>query len=176
MATRSIRTSFESRYRLSEAARVDFTIERALPGRRKRVRGKHRCVRPTSTLVRRKARRCTRYKRAGGLTRNGTAGANRFAFSGRIGCKPLRPGRYACAPPPPTPPTTARGPTRAGSGSSAASTARDAHERGGWAGAVLSLSTVAPVAVERSFRVVWGTLAPAPASEPAPIAFLRWSR
>ena len=58
------------------------------------MRGKRRCVRPTSTLVRRKARRCTRYKRAGGLTRNGTAGANRFAFSGRIGRKPLRPIRY----------------------------------------------------------------------------------
>jgi hypothetical protein len=81
-------------YRLSEVARVELTVERALPGRRKRVRGKARCVRPTGTLVRRKAKRCTRHKPAGRLTRNGTAGNNGFRFTGRIGTRPLRPGRY----------------------------------------------------------------------------------
>jgi hypothetical protein len=39
--------------------------------------------------------RCTRYRLAGTLTRNGlAAGANTIAFSGRIGRHPLAPGTY----------------------------------------------------------------------------------
>jgi Tol biopolymer transport system component len=76
------------RYTLSETARVTITIERAGPGRRKGTR----CVRPTAKL--RKKRKCTRFTRAGALTRDGSAGANQTGFTGRIGRKALRPGRY----------------------------------------------------------------------------------
>jgi CSLREA domain-containing protein len=76
------------RYTLSEAATVRIAISRARPGRRK---GK-RCVKPTRKL--RKAKRCTRYLRSGTLTRASKAGKNRVAFSGRIGRRALKPGRY----------------------------------------------------------------------------------
>ncbi len=82
------------RYRLSENATVTFTIERTLPGRLKRVRGKRRCVKPTPKLVRAKAKRCKRHRPAGKLTRQGTSGPNKLAFSGRVGTRKLRPGRH----------------------------------------------------------------------------------
>ncbi len=44
--------------------------------------------------VRRGTRRVVRYRRAGTLRRSGSAGPRRVPFSGRIGSKPLRPGRY----------------------------------------------------------------------------------
>jgi hypothetical protein len=77
------------RYSLSERARVTITIERARPGRRVG----RRCVRPTRSNRRR--RRCTRYVRAGALTRrNQGPGRVRTRFSGRIGRRKLAPGRY----------------------------------------------------------------------------------
>jgi hypothetical protein len=77
------------RYSLSEAARVSLTFERSLPGRRV-GRG---CRRPARRL--RSRPRCTRWVRAGAaITRAGAAGANRLAFSGRVGRKALRPGAY----------------------------------------------------------------------------------
>jgi Domain of unknown function (DUF4394) len=82
------------RYRLSENAAVSFRIERTLAGRSRRVRGRRRCVKPTRALVRARARRCKRYRRAGTLSRQGRAGANRLAFSGRVGRRALRRGRY----------------------------------------------------------------------------------
>lgn len=62
----------------------------ARPGRRKGSR----CVKPTPAL--RRAKKCTRYTRAGTLTRASAKGANTVTFSGRIGRKGLRPDRY-CA-------------------------------------------------------------------------------
>jgi len=77
------------RFTLSEPAAVTLTIQRARPGRR--ARGS--CRRPTRRL--RSRRPCTRWVRAGAtIVRQGSAGANRLAFSGRIGRKALRPGRY----------------------------------------------------------------------------------
>lgn len=55
------------RYTLSEPARVTITIQRALKGR---------------------------YRTVGKLTRNGRQGANSTRFTGRIGRRALRPGRY----------------------------------------------------------------------------------
>lgn len=78
------------RYRLSEDARVVFTIQRALPGRRVG----RACRRPTA---RNRARlRCTRYVRVRGgrFAAKAHAGANRKRFSGRIGRRALKPGRY----------------------------------------------------------------------------------
>ncbi len=76
------------RYVLSEAAPVRIVITQRLVGRRK---GK-RCLAPTRNLHH--ARRCARVIRKGTLTRTSHRGANRFAFSGRIGSRALKPGRY----------------------------------------------------------------------------------
>jgi putative CocE/NonD family hydrolase len=77
-----------ARFRLSEAATVRFTIARTLVGRRVG----RRCLAPSARL--RRARPCTRLRRAGALVRRSSLGANSFAFSGRIGRRSLTPGRY----------------------------------------------------------------------------------
>jgi len=59
-------------YRLSEPATVRFTLKRAL---RRRGRTRYRAVR-------------------GAMTRQGAQGANSFRFTGRVGHRKLRPGRY----------------------------------------------------------------------------------
>jgi len=76
------------RYTLSEAATVRIVISRHRSGRRRAGR----CVPPTHRL--RHARRCLRFARQGTLTRTSRQGANRVAFSGRIGSRALKPGRY----------------------------------------------------------------------------------
>lgn len=76
------------RYTLSEAATVAITIQKASNGRKI---GK-RCVKPTAKN--RKAKPCTRYTTLGKLTRASVAGANRVPFSGRLGTKKLKPGKY----------------------------------------------------------------------------------
>jgi len=79
----------EFRYTVSEPVRVTIRIERAAKG--KRVG--RRCRRPSSRL--RKRRNCTRYVRAGTLTRNiKAAGRVRTRFTGRIGRRALKPARY----------------------------------------------------------------------------------
>ena len=77
------------RFRLSEAASVRISIIRLVAGRR--VGGK--CRKPSR---RNRGRpRCTRSLSVASLIhRNRTAGANRIAFSGRIGRRTLRPGSY----------------------------------------------------------------------------------
>jgi hypothetical protein len=79
-------TSF--RYSLNEPATASFVVARAVAGRRA---GK-RCRRPLRRLASR--RRCTRYVRVGAITRQSVAGTNATPFSGRIGSRALRPGRY----------------------------------------------------------------------------------
>ena len=79
-------TAFE--FRLSEPARVQIAIAQLYNGR---IMGR-RCVRPTPKL--RRARSCTQTRARGSLERAGNAGANRIAFSGRIGSRALGPGRY----------------------------------------------------------------------------------
>ena len=76
-------------FRLSEAASVRFTVERARPGRR--VRG--RCVKPTRRN--RTRRKCTRYVRQrGSFSVAAGAGQTRFRFTGRLRGRKLRPARY----------------------------------------------------------------------------------
>jgi hypothetical protein len=76
------------RYRLSEAAVVRIAIERSAPGRRVG----RRCRPPSRRLSGR--RRCVRHVRVGVVRASGKAGVNRLSFSGRIGRRALRPGRY----------------------------------------------------------------------------------
>jgi hypothetical protein len=76
------------RYTLSEGATVRIVISQRRAGRR---RGR-RCVAPSRSL--RRARKCTRTIVRGTLTRTSHPGANRVAFSGRIGSRKLSPGRY----------------------------------------------------------------------------------
>ncbi|HEX6712093.1 MAG TPA: hypothetical protein VF066_01865 [Thermoleophilaceae bacterium] len=76
------------RYKASEPVTMTFTFSRRLPGR---LKGK-RCVKPTKAL--RKRRACTRLVGAGKLTRKSKTGTGSVKFSGRIGRKALKPGRY----------------------------------------------------------------------------------
>jgi hypothetical protein len=78
------------RYTISEDATARILIERAAKG----LRSGRRCVKPTAKLRKRHAKRCVLYTRAGTLTRAATQGANRHPFSGRIGRRALKPGRY----------------------------------------------------------------------------------
>jgi hypothetical protein len=75
-------------YRLSEAARVTFTIESPAAGRKV---GKA-CVKPTARN--RSARACTRWVKVGSFFQNGLPGANTKPFSGKIGRRTLSPGSY----------------------------------------------------------------------------------
>jgi hypothetical protein len=75
-------------YRLSEAARVRFRVQRRQPGRR---RG-GRCL-PASRA--KGGRRCVRLRAVrGGLERAGRAGRNAVRFNGRLRRRALKPGRY----------------------------------------------------------------------------------
>jgi hypothetical protein len=76
------------RFRLSEDARVVFTIARVLPGRRVG----RRCVRPNARN--RSNRRCKRYLKVGRFAMSAKSGANTKRFSGRIGRKTLAPAPY----------------------------------------------------------------------------------
>ena len=76
------------RYSLSEAARVVFTIGRSMPGRRVG----RRCVKVTRSN--RGRRKCKRFPAVGRFAQSASAGANTKRFSGRIGRRSLRPGRY----------------------------------------------------------------------------------
>jgi hypothetical protein len=80
------------RFVLSEQAAVKITIKRALPGRKV---GRH-CGTPNARNRHRHA--CTRFVSAGTL-RRGTErpGTDRVKFSGRIGRRALKPGRYSAA-------------------------------------------------------------------------------
>ncbi|MFT3866068.1 MAG: hypothetical protein QM729_17515 [Solirubrobacterales bacterium] len=80
-------------YKIDEAARITFTVQRPEPGRRK---GKS-CVKPVKKLD--KARRCTRYVTVkGAFTRTvKAAGADRFTFTGRLGHRTLARGSYRLA-------------------------------------------------------------------------------
>jgi hypothetical protein len=77
------------RYALSEQARVVFTVEQPRGGRL--VAGRCR----TPSRANRRKRRCTRLVRTGQFAvTSAAAGANTKRFSGRIGSRTLKPGRY----------------------------------------------------------------------------------
>ncbi len=83
------RTGTAVSYRDSQAATTRFTVDRALPGRR---RG-HRCGRPSARNRHGKA--CVRYVRVrGSFSHHDKAGANRFHFTGRVRRRKLAPGNY----------------------------------------------------------------------------------
>jgi hypothetical protein len=74
--------------RLSEAARVEYVIQARRKGRK--VGG--RCRKPSAKNRRRKA--CTRFVAQGAFASDAGAGTNSKRFSGKIGDKTLRRGRY----------------------------------------------------------------------------------
>lgn len=76
------------KFSLSEAASVTATFALKVPGRRA---GK-KCVAPSKAKP--GARRCPRYLPKGQLKLTSSAGANKFAFSGRLSGKALMPGGY----------------------------------------------------------------------------------
>jgi hypothetical protein len=76
------------RYTLSEAAQMSIEIQRRAAGRRVG----RRCRPPSPRL--RKRRRCTRWLGRGALAAPAVAGQNSTPFSGRIGRRTLKPGRY----------------------------------------------------------------------------------
>jgi hypothetical protein len=76
-------------YGLSAPAAVQFTVERKVSGRKA---GK-RCVKKTRANKGKK--KCALYKPIkGGFAHSGATGQNTFKFSGRIGGKSLKPGRF----------------------------------------------------------------------------------
>jgi Glycine rich protein len=82
-------TSF--RFALSAPSKLQIAITKSAPG----LRRGHSCLAPTATLRRSSAKRCTRILKMGTLTRLlEPAGADRVAFTGRIGHRPLSPGAY----------------------------------------------------------------------------------
>ncbi len=89
---RKVKHGTTFRFTLSEAATLRFTVERRTTGRKvgKRCRVK--------TRKNRQRKRCVRYVKQRTFTRNGTAGANRVPFSGRIRVRrrvrALKRGRY----------------------------------------------------------------------------------
>jgi hypothetical protein len=87
-ARRRARRGTAFKYTLSEPARVVFTIQRASPGRK--VKGK--CRKPAR--ANRKKPKCTRYGLLGRFAQLGVAGANTKSWSGKIGKRNAKPGRY----------------------------------------------------------------------------------
>jgi 6-phosphogluconolactonase (cycloisomerase 2 family) len=84
-----VRRGSRLRFRLSEAAKVRLTVQRPRPGRR--VGGK--CRKPTRQNRTRRA--CKRWVKVGRvIRRNGKQGRNSVKFTGRIGRKKLKVGRY----------------------------------------------------------------------------------
>jgi virginiamycin B lyase len=76
-------------YLVSTAASTRFTVESIQAGRKK---GKN-CVKPTAKN--KKGKRCTRYVVVKGSFKHASkAGSNNFRFSGRVGNKRLKPGKY----------------------------------------------------------------------------------
>ena len=87
------RTPLGTRFRftLSAAAKLTIAITRSTPG----LRHGRSCVAPSTKLIRRHAKHCTRTLSVGTLTRaSEAAGAHSVAFSGRIGHRPLAPHSY----------------------------------------------------------------------------------
>jgi subtilisin-like proprotein convertase family protein len=76
-------------YRVTEAGRTSFAVDRAFRGRR----SGRRCERPTSRN--RDGRRCVRWRRLrGGFSDVAQRGVNRLRWSGRLRSRPLRRGTY----------------------------------------------------------------------------------
>jgi hypothetical protein len=88
VSAKKTKTGTTFRFNLSEDARVRFVIAQRLPGRRS---GKA-CRKPSAKN--RGRRSCTRFVKRGTLVRTDKSGANSLKFTGRIGRRALKPGRY----------------------------------------------------------------------------------
>jgi hypothetical protein len=88
LAPRRARAGTTFRYSLDEAARVTFTIERVLPGRRVG----RRCVKPRRSN--RSRRRCRRHVVFARFAQQASIGANSRRWSGRKGRRRAPVGRY----------------------------------------------------------------------------------
>jgi uncharacterized repeat protein (TIGR01451 family) len=77
-------------FTLNEPARVRIVLQRKLSGRR---HGRL-CLAPSTRGHHQQGPRCTRLVVVGTLIRTGASGANRVAFSGRVGSHPLSAGSY----------------------------------------------------------------------------------
>lgn len=88
---KSIPTGTTIRLTLSEPASLSIQVLKRTKGKRS---GKL-CVKPSKKL--RKKHNCARYANVKTLTRSGKAGAELVAFSGRIGSRKLKPGKYRFA-------------------------------------------------------------------------------
>jgi hypothetical protein len=85
----AVRKAVTISYELSQPARVTFSVDRGLLGRRSR--GK--CRKPTRRTRHRRA--CRRYKRMrGSLAQSGVQGSNSLGFGGRLRGKRLKAGHY----------------------------------------------------------------------------------
>lgn len=82
------KTGTTIKFSLSEAATVGIDVLKGTSGRKS---GKN-CVKPTKSL--KKAKKCTRYVLLKRLGRTGLLGANSIPFSGNLGGKKLKPGKY----------------------------------------------------------------------------------
>jgi hypothetical protein len=91
VAARKAKKGTTFSYTLSEPARVVFTIRRRARGRKVG----HKCRKPTHKN--RGKRRCTRYKLSGRFAQQSVVGRNATRWSGKIGNKSLKPGRYRAA-------------------------------------------------------------------------------
>lgn len=81
-------------YSLNMAATVRFSVTQTLPGRKTGAGKKAHCV--AQSMRNRKARKCTRLVTLkGSFMQTGRAGFNSFHFTGRLGGRRLKPGRYA---------------------------------------------------------------------------------
>jgi hypothetical protein len=87
-ARRKLPVGTTLRYKANEAVTMTFTFARRVAGRRKGSK----CVAPRKSLRKHKA--CTRLVVVGKLTRKSATGSGRLKFSGRIGRRALKLGRY----------------------------------------------------------------------------------
>jgi CSLREA domain-containing protein len=81
------------KFKLSEKANVVLKFARKTKGRKVKRGGKTVCGKPGRKSVPRRLR-CTRYAGAGSLRRSLGPGAQKVAFSGRVGKRALKPGTY----------------------------------------------------------------------------------
>jgi hypothetical protein len=80
-------------YKLNGAANVRFIVQQTRPGRVHGTGKKATCVAPTKANA--KAKKCSRVVTLpGSFTQAGKAGTNQFRFTGRMGGRKLKPGKY----------------------------------------------------------------------------------
>jgi hypothetical protein len=83
-----VKRTTKFRFTLSEPARVVFTIQRTLAGRKVG----NKCVKPRR--ANRRKPKCSRFKAVGRFSGAAKGGANVKTFNWKIGRKKLKPGRY----------------------------------------------------------------------------------